>query len=350
LRWEDGTREAWVAGHIKGEYSSHSFLIFSLILSSKAVASPILRQPNEDSSLSNSTTNHLVPESEPFNPKMPTLALDTGAELYYETHGLEAGKGHFLLCISGANGNVEPWVPLAKSGPISAKFTTIVYDRRGFSRSMLTGPQDYAHRLDTDADDAAALIKHLAGPEGKAYVLGNSSGAIVSLRLLERHPEVVEKLCPHEPPACKVLPDFEELWETQTKIYNIYRAQGPIAAMGLFFEMTKVPAKDLQAMPAAMGRSSNPYFAGNLTYWFEREVPTYAKSEFDILRLEAEAEKGKLVLLNGIETNPEALQYRGNVELGKLVGLEPVILPGAHMGFMSDTDAFAEKLVEVLEV
>ena len=38
-----------------------------------------------------------------------------------------------------------------------------------------TGSQDYAHRLETDVNDVAALIKHLS-PGETATVLGTSSG------------------------------------------------------------------------------------------------------------------------------------------------------------------------------
>ena len=54
---------------------------------------------------------------------------------------------------------------------------------RGFSRSYLSGSPDYKHRIETDADDAARLIKYIS-PRKPSTVIGNSSGAIVSLKLL----------------------------------------------------------------------------------------------------------------------------------------------------------------------
>jgi hypothetical protein len=44
---------------------------------------------------------------------------------------------------------------------VAACYTVVTYDRRGFSRSYLEGPQDYEHRLETDADDVRSLIEHL---------------------------------------------------------------------------------------------------------------------------------------------------------------------------------------------
>jgi hypothetical protein len=41
---------------------------------------------------------------------------------------------------------------------MSSYYAVVIYDRRGFSRSQLDGPQDYRHRLETDADDDAGAL------------------------------------------------------------------------------------------------------------------------------------------------------------------------------------------------
>jgi pimeloyl-ACP methyl ester carboxylesterase len=60
-----------------------------------------------------------------------------GARLYYETYG----KGPLMLLIPGASGTVSG----AAVDHLGAHFTVLTYDRRGFSRSRLDGPQDYDH-------------------------------------------------------------------------------------------------------------------------------------------------------------------------------------------------------------
>src|SRR5699024_7200705 len=65
------------------------------------------------------------------------------------------------------------------------------YDRRGFSRSPLVGPQDYNDRLATDADDVTRLIEHHGE---SATVFGTSSGAVIALTVLPRHPNRVSSL------------------------------------------------------------------------------------------------------------------------------------------------------------
>jgi acetyltransferase/esterase len=108
---------------------------------------------------------------------------------------------------------------------------------RGFSRSHLTGNQDYSNRINTDADDVAALIKHVTASstaDEPAYVLGNSSGALVSLVFLSRHPELPTKVIAHEPPILTLLPEAEEINKGIQGIYQIYRAKGVLAALDVF--------------------------------------------------------------------------------------------------------------------
>src|SRR5437660_3457064 len=90
--------------------------------------------------------------------RMSTLKVP-GAQLSYEVNG----DGPLLILIPGARGEGEVFRPLAHA--LAAQYQVVTYDRRGFSRSELDGPQDYDYRLDTDADDVRRLIEHLTGSE-----------------------------------------------------------------------------------------------------------------------------------------------------------------------------------------
>src|SRR5262245_42281188 len=83
--------------------------------------------------------------------------------------------------------------------------TIVTYDRRGFSRSYLEGPQDYEHRLETDAEDVRCLIEHLS--DEPATVFGSSSGGVIILVVLIHHPAVVRTLVPYETAAVRQLSD-----------------------------------------------------------------------------------------------------------------------------------------------
>ena len=264
-----------------------------------------------------------------------------GASLYYET----VGDGPLLLCISGGNGSAEAWRVLAAE--LKQHFTVAGYDRRGFSRSYLSGAQDYDHRLETDVDDAHRLIQHLS--KEPATVISNSSGAIVALELVCRHPEVIRTLIPHEPPAMKLLPDYAELRTVQNEIYNTYRKSGVPPAMAKFADMIKAGQGERQGLMAGAGFDprTRPFVAANVMYWFEREFLTYPFREIDVDSLQKR--KSLLLLANGVSSNHEALQYRANVELGRKLGLDVTDLPGFHKGFSSHPQEFAQELLTALK-
>jgi len=262
-----------------------------------------------------------------------------GAQLYYET----TGSGPLLLCISGANGEADIWRFLAEQ--LNPHFTVVRYDRRGFSRSYLVGDQDYEHRIETDADDVCQLIKHLSN-DGKGTVIGNSSGAIVSLELLTRHPDVLRTLIPHEPPALKFLPDHDELRKIQHDVYNAYRKAGVPSALEIFADMIKAGA-ERDGLIGAFDARSGPFVAANTMYWFERELLTYPFREFNVDVLAKH--KDLLLLVNGRSSDKEALQYRGNIEIGKILGLKVTELPGMHFGFATHAKEFAQELLQALK-
>src|SRR5260370_41985842 len=97
--------------------------------------------------------------------KMSTLKVP-GAQLSYEV----SGDGPLLILIPGARGEGAVFRQVART--LVTRYQVVIYDRRGFSRSQLDGPQDYEHRLETDADDVRRLIEHQTSQP--ATVFGNS--------------------------------------------------------------------------------------------------------------------------------------------------------------------------------
>jgi len=269
---------------------------------------------------------------------MPQLEVP-GASLYYET----LGTGPMLLCISGANGSADIWKPMAKR--LEKHFTIAMYDRRGYSRSLLSGAQDYSHRLETDADDAERLIRHLS-PEEPATVIGSSSGGLVSLELLLRHPDAVRNLLCHEPPAMKLLPDCEELMAAQHDIYQLYRKQGVAPAAERFAQFIKA-GSETPGLLRSFDPKSGSYNFANSMYWFERELPVYGEHDFHIESFKQY--QNKLLLLNSQDSDPEAMQYRSNVVLSEQLGLELHIMPGGHVGYAVHAPKFAQLLYDILK-
>ncbi|WP_433436590.1 alpha/beta fold hydrolase [Nonomuraea sp. CA-141351] len=260
---------------------------------------------------------------------MSTLEVH-GARLYYETHG----SGPLMVVISGAPGVADVYRAVVQH--LGEHHTVAVYDRRGFSRSRLDGPQDYDRRLETDADDVERLIKHLG--LGPAIVFGASSGATVALELLVRHPSVVRTLIPYEPPALRLLPDGGKWADFFSEVYDVYRREGIEPAMKTFRERTFAPS-DQQHMARA------PRNDANAAYWFEHELRQYPPVALDLTALAAHADR--IVPAAGRASQGYPC-YQAAVGLARYLAKDVVELPGGHIGFVTDASRFAAELARLL--
>jgi pimeloyl-ACP methyl ester carboxylesterase len=267
---------------------------------------------------------------------MPSLDVP-GASLYYEA----LGKGPLLLLIPGADGRGSVFHPIAQR--LAAHFTVICWDRRGYSRSYLKGAQDFADRLITDAHDAFRLIRHLSPEQAKstkAVVFGTSSGAIVAQSLLLRHPDCVERLVIHEPPAFNVLPaEFQRQGAGLINhIYDVYRANGPIEAMRVFTEGLS-EGKDAQMMRECMNHERSDEIRANSLFWFEFELRQYPLSEVDLDGIRRAGEK--IVPAAGIDSG-DGPGVGPIAVIAKVVGKDIARLPGGHVGYMTDPEDWAQ--------
>lgn len=259
-----------------------------------------------------------------------------GARLYYEV----CGAGPLLVLAPGAKGEADGYQNLASE--LSARCQVVAYDRRGFSRSQLNDAQDYDRRLATDADDVRRLIEHLS--DEPATIFGNSSGALVALEVLIRHPNVVHTLIAHEPPAVRLLPDGEQWVAFFEAVYDRYCQSGMEPAFKMFREQAFAES-DQQAMARATDRKNGEYLRANATYWFEHELRQYPAAALDLDALKAHA--ARILLVAGRESRGHPT-YEVNVELGKKLGRNVVELPGGHIGFVTQPTEFARELVQAL--
>lgn len=269
---------------------------------------------------------------------MPELEVP-GAILHYQV----TGQGPLLLTVSGGNGALDIWYPLTQF--LKSSFTVVSYDRRGFSRSVLIGAQDYEHRIDRDADDAAALIEH-CGPDHPATVIGSSSGGIVTMRLLQRQSGLVKTAIIHEPPAAQLCPDYAQLKEDVEAIYATYRRSGIPPAMDKFSDWILLNDRERAGFQHAFDPRSGPYVFSNVLYWFEREF-RYPLTEFKPEMFEPY--KSKIILANAQDTNKKAFHFRANENLAKALGLHLLIFSAGHMGYASHAEQFSKDFMAALE-
>lgn len=261
---------------------------------------------------------------------MDTLEVPD-ARLRYET----VGNGRVMLLVPGANGSGDAFRGI--STPLAEEYTVLTYDRRGFSGSVLVGPQDDAQRLATDADDARRLIEH-AGGGHPATVFGTSSGAVVAAEVLTRHPSAVETLVLHEPAAVKLLPDADKWIGFFSELYERYHQSGP-AAFEMFREHMLAPSDRIFRPPPDSGQ------AANIAYWFEHELRQYPAVDLDLDLLRTFADR--IVIAAGQESRGYPA-HEVSVRLGEELGLEVIELPGGHLGCITHPAPFADGLMRAL--
>lgn len=253
--------------------------------------------------------------------------------IYYESRG----EGPLLLLIPGGNGDAGPYGPLLRL--LSDRFTVVAYDRRGFSRSELRGPLE--NRFDQDITDAVALIDHLGN--GQAHVFGSSSGAILGLHLLIRHPDRVVSLVAHEPPLIDLLPDAAEWFAFFDDVYATGQREGANAAMARFDARigmrTQGPPVGVELPPEVLDMMRR--IGANLEFFLDNELRGYTHRTPD--RADLAAQRDKVTLAGGRESR-EFVPYRPNLILAEWLGLRVHDYPGDHIGYVTEPEGFAASL------
>lgn len=119
---------------------------------------------------------------------MPTVAVSTGVDLYYE----EFGTGEPLVLIMGTGTDHAGWT--LQIDAYAAEYRCVVFDNRGVGQSSKPETDD-AYSMELLADDTAALMDAV-GIE-RAHVSGVSLGSAVTQQLALRHPDKCATLQMH---------------------------------------------------------------------------------------------------------------------------------------------------------
>jgi pimeloyl-ACP methyl ester carboxylesterase len=233
--------------------------------------------------------------------------------------------------------------------------TVVTYDPRGVERSEKADPSTES-TPDQHADDIHRLISALdAGP---VDLFASSGGAVNALALVARHPEQVQTLVAHEPPAAQVVSDREAALAAARDVHDTYMRDGMGPAMAKFIALVsykgQIPA-DYVNQPApdpAMfglptdddGSRTDPLLGQNMVSC------THYEADFDALHQAST----RIVIGAGAESEGE-LAHRAAVAVAERLGTTPVTFPSGHGGFlggeygqMGEPDAFAAKLRDVL--
>ncbi|MFL5869877.1 MAG: alpha/beta fold hydrolase [Solirubrobacterales bacterium] len=281
-----------------------------------------------------------------------TLSLDLpGRSLRYDVRDAETKSTEPVLLMIG--------YPMAASGftSLAELFldrTVVTYDPAGVDRSEAEKPAG-----DSTPDDRAADLHELIAALGgdPVDIFASSGGAVNGLALVAKHPEQVRTLVAHEPPAASLLPDAEQASSAIADIHETYMRDGFGAGMAKFIALTghKGPIPEgFVAEPVDVaafgfpteddGKRDDPLMGRNII------ATTHYEYDFDALR----ATPTRIVVGVGAESDGE-MAHRGGLAVAERLGLEPVVFPSHHGGFLGgefgwagDPDAFAPKLREVL--
>ena len=266
---------------------------------------------------------------------------------HYDGHYDVRGSGPLLLVIPGGAGH-----PMGLDGAVarlSERFAVVTYDPLGLSRGPLDGPVE-DQRVEVWSDRAHQLLDSLLPDGESAYVFGSSSGGIVALDLLARHPERLGRVVAHEPPSIGVLPDATRQHAMITEVYEIYRAEGVAAAAARLGAGLEGRSWEPGPRPASAvvdgGESARNTQNAPMDIFLGHVLRPFTSHALDLDALKGLS--SRLTLGAGSDSRGQ-LPFRTAALLAELSGGDFVEFPGGHLGVLQHPVAFADRLTEALD-
>ena len=158
-----------------------------------------------------------------------------GDELYYEVRG----QGQPLLMIPPAGG--DGWQYSYVADILADEYKVITYDRRANARSTMNYPQNF--EISQQSRDAVAVLHAVS--ETSAFVIGNSSGAVIALDMAKTQPQVTRAVIVHEAPIPGILPRPGKWQRFFAKVYLTSFRYGSSLAALRFMLGAQLPVRQL---------------------------------------------------------------------------------------------------------
>jgi pimeloyl-ACP methyl ester carboxylesterase len=289
--------------------------------------------------------------TESIDPKTHTLELP-GVTLHYDVRSNDASTEPPLFMLGSPMGAAG----FATQAGFFTDRTVVTYDPRGVERSVKendTEPSD----PDQHAEDIARIIEALdAGP---VDILASSGGAVNSLALVAKRPELVRTLVAHEPPAARELPEGAVAVAACRDIGATYQVSGMGPAMAKFIAIVMYdgplpedyldqPAPD----PAQFGLPTDDDGSRNDPLLGQNMVTcTTYEHDFDALR-----QASTRIVVGVGEESGNNFAGRAAKGVAEKLGVTPVVFAGGHDGFLGGEygatgkpEPFAAQLRTVLD-
>jgi pimeloyl-ACP methyl ester carboxylesterase len=272
--------------------------------------------------------------------KSATLKVP-GANLYYEVRG----SGPVLLMMPGGPADATTFRRIEDR--LASRYTVVTYDPRGISHSSPFDPADDSRMVEIFADDVHRLLVETG--EGKACVFASSGGAVIALELAKRHPEQLDTVVVHEPPAPDLLPDPGRVRAGMEDVCDTFATAGLWPAIEKFMTLVGIhggPPPASEGEPSLEQQEAAARMQRNMEFFFGRYIRNIARYKPDLDALKSCS--CRIVAGVGAESVGQ-LAHQGGLGLAARLGIEPTVFPGDHSGFDGRPEEFAAKLSEVLE-
>lgn len=173
-----------------------------------------------------------------------------GVRIGYTSAG---SGGEALVLVHGSWGSRHNWDRVVPG--LAEHFRVVAYDRRGHSESERPPGQG---SFVEDVADLAALIEEL--DLAPAWVVGNSAGAVITMRLAAARPDLLRGIAAHEPPLWSVFreggPHAAAMAEVENgalaEVLRRIRAGDHAGAAELFVEEVAFGPGSWAGLPASM--------------------------------------------------------------------------------------------------
>ncbi|MET9890492.1 alpha/beta hydrolase [Streptomyces sp. NPDC006465] len=265
-----------------------------------------------------------------------------GAALHYEVRG----TGPLLLVSQSGEGDANRSDAMVDH--LVDAYTVVTYDRRGLSRSVLDDPARGV-TLDEHVDDVYRLLAHLT--DEPALMLGCSMGAVIGLRLAQRHPERLSVLVAHEPAIPGMLPEAEKLRARREldEMREVFRREGWVAGVRRIGEILGIDPARQEVEPGAGMAPLDASREANFTFFVAHDALTMSRAELGQDEIGALGRGPVRVVPAAGRTTPrQVFDYRCAEELAAGLGVAPIHFPGGHNGNLTHPKGFAELLRTLL--
>jgi len=265
-----------------------------------------------------------------------------GATIHYEVRG----SGPLLLVSQSGEGDANRSDAMVDH--LVEAYTVVTYDRRGLSRSVLDDPGQGAS-LEEHVDDVHRLLVELT--DEPALMLGCSMGAVIGLRLAQRHPGRLSTLVAHEPAIPGLLPEPERR-RTRVELDEmraVFERDGWIAGVQRIGQILGIDPARQEAEPGARLAPLDATREPNFTFFIRHDALTMSRAELRPDEVDALGSGPvRIVPAAGLTTPRTVFDYRCAEELAAGLGTALVHFPGGHNGNITHPKGFAEVLRTVL--